>query len=148
MTRRKTAMFAAGACWLFAMHAFVHAGQAGTRTTLDGVYSTSQAARGQALYAAMCANCHRLDGVPVTTGSQVSRALTGREFVTSWSDVSVAALFMRVRSSMPPDNPASLSRNQAADVVGYLLQMNGFPPGDAELPSTSDLLNQITFVAR
>jgi hypothetical protein len=35
---------------------------------------------------------------------------------------------------MPQDDPGSLTPAQYADVVAYILQINGVTPGDRELP--------------
>ncbi len=45
---------------------------------------------------------------------------------------------------MPPSRPASLPAQTYADIVAYILQVNGFKPGDAELPADVDKLNGMT----
>jgi hypothetical protein len=44
---------------------------------------------------------------------------------------------------MPADNPGKLSRNQYADIVAYLLQLNGMPAGTQALSSDPKLLEKI-----
>jgi mono/diheme cytochrome c family protein len=105
------------------------AGQRSARTVWDGVYTDAQAGRGKEGYARDCASCH-LDSLG---GADMAPALTGQAFLTTWNELTVGDLFERVRISMPQDSPASLSRQQYADIVAYMLQANRFPAGAAEL---------------
>jgi hypothetical protein len=57
----------------------------------------------------------------------------------------VGDLFDRIRTTMPQDKPGSLTRQQDADVVAYLLNANKFPAGKVELESQTELLKQIQF---
>lgn len=86
-----------------------------------GVYSDSQATRGGQWYASVCASCH--------PGS----ALAGPDFQLKWSGRTALDLFDRLRNSMPLDAPGSLSRRTYADIVAYLMQLNGLPAGTAAL---------------
>ena len=44
---------------------------------------------------------------------------------------------------MPDDNPGGLPEQTYADIVAYMLQMNDFPAGDSELPTSLDMLMQL-----
>jgi mono/diheme cytochrome c family protein len=114
------------------------------RTTAEGVFSAAQATRGDAIYARSCANCHGQD----LTGAGVAPALTGADFAVNWSDLSLGDLFERIRIGMPADKPGSLSRQDNADVLAFMLFKAGFPDAEAELPAQLELLKDITFVAR
>ena len=46
---------------------------------------------------------------------------------------------------MPQDAPGTLSAEQTADVVAYLLSGNRLPAGDAALPGDVERLSQIPF---
>jgi hypothetical protein len=46
---------------------------------------------------------------------------------------------------MPANNPGSLSREQDADILAFVLSMNGFPAGKAELEHQTETLRQIRF---
>jgi mono/diheme cytochrome c family protein len=109
----------------------------------DSVFSDAQAARGVALYQAACGSCHgdKLQGKGPTP------ALTGSDFVMNWSGMTVGDLFDKIQTSMPADKPGSLSREQNASLVAYLLNANKFPSGKAELSSDADRLRQIRFEA-
>ena len=109
----------------------------------DGVYSDAQAAHGAALYQTACASCHgdKLQGKGQTP------ALTGSDFIMDWTGMTVGDLFDKMQTSMPADKPGSLSREQNASLVAYLLIANKFPSGRAELSSEMEGLRQIRFEA-
>jgi S-disulfanyl-L-cysteine oxidoreductase SoxD len=130
-----------GAAAFTASFATVHASQ-GTKTTWDGIYSEAQAGRGEALYNDKCAKCHGPDG----SGGDAPE-LVGGGFMSDWDGLTMAQLFDRTRSSMPQDNPQSLSRDEAANLMGYLLKKNGFPTGATDLSSDAGALGQIKYVA-
>src|SRR2546428_12467257 len=46
---------------------------------------------------------------------------------------------------MPQDDPGSLSRQQTADIVAFVLFKNGFPEGKTELAREADVLKGIRF---
>ncbi len=107
----------------------------------DGVYTDSQATRGERQYGRACQHCHGAD----LAGDQVNEipALSLDSFMTSWSGKSVKDLFDTVKRSMPKDKPGSLGTGAYVDVVAYLLQANRFPSGDRELPRTPEQLEAI-----
>lgn len=115
-----------------------------TKTTWDAVYSEAQAKRGDALYSQYCAACH----APDLTGADVAPALTGGDFTSNWNDLSLGDLFERMRIGMPADKPGSVSPQDNADILAFMLFKAGFPTGAAELPAQTDVLNQIKFVAQ
>lgn len=114
-----------------------------TRSVRDGVYTTAQAERGQALYASHCARCHQSDlsgredptGATARSPWTATPALRGRTFISNWTDQSVKDLFERIRVSMPQDAPGSLPRRANADMLAFILQQNGFAIGLDELSS-------------
>jgi mono/diheme cytochrome c family protein len=109
----------------------------------DGVYTEEQAKRGKAIYYMRCAACHG----PALEGGDMTPALSGGVFTSTWNDVSVADLFERIRISMPLDRPSTLSRAQTADVTAFLLKENKWPAGSAELPRELEALKEITIQA-
>jgi quinoprotein glucose dehydrogenase len=110
-----------------------------TRSVWDGVYTAEQAKRGLTLYGKECASCHGSD----LTGGESAPPLTGAGFLSNWTGQTVGDLFERTRQSMPQNNPGKLSRAQNADVLAYLLSMNSFPEGKAELDKVTEVLRQI-----
>lgn len=112
-----------------------------SRSLWDGVYTQAQAKRGEAVYSAQCAQCH---GADLSGGDSVP-ALTGTDFLSTWNTKTVGDLFDRIRSSMPADKPGTLTREQVADIVAYILSVNQFPAGKKELGTQSEMLKQIQF---
>lgn len=108
----------------------------------DGVYTKEQAERGQGLYDVTCASCH---GPKLEGGSAV--ALTGDQFTLSWSrpNLTLDDLYYIIRKTMPKDEPGSLTRDEYSDIVAYLLQQNGFPPGEKELTPDPAVLKIVRF---
>lgn len=113
------------------------------KTTLDGIYSEPQAARGEKIYAASCASCH---GDDLSGGGQTP-ALAGKEFNLDWTGLTLGDLFDRTHGTMPADKPGTLTPAQTADVIAYLLKKGNFPAGAAELPADTAALKAITFVS-
>ncbi len=100
------------------------------RTTLDGVYTAEQAERGAQVTEDVCRECHD------------DEEFVGA-FIRSWAGASVAALFDDIYSLMPEDQPGSLPRQQYADIIAYILQLNGLPPGEVELGAARESLAQV-----
>ena len=46
---------------------------------------------------------------------------------------------------MPQNAPGSLSRQQNADILAFILKVNQFPAGKTELDRQTDILKQIKF---
>src|SRR5215470_2851802 len=111
----------------------------------DSLYSDAQAARGESVYQQYCAVCHgpSLQGNPAAP-------LTGPAFRARWEDGkhTLDDLFFIVRSLMPNNAPGSLSKAQYADVVAYILKVNGYPAGDAELIPTAAAMKEVTLRPR
>jgi mono/diheme cytochrome c family protein len=113
------------------------------RTIWDGVYNNEQAKRGEAAFVEACSNCHGR----TLEGADMTPALTGGAFMANWDGLTLGDLFDRIRTSMPADRPGSLSRQDNADVIAYILQFNQFPSGKEELPRDVLVLKQILFKA-
>ena len=95
----------------------------------EGIYTEAQATRGQTVYQAECASCHRQD----LTGQDMSPSLVGVGFSFKWQGRNVQELYASMRYGMPQIAPGSLS-------TAFLLFSNGFPSGDGELSSDEDQL--------
>lgn len=143
--RFAAAFLIASTAYSAALAAALHgAPQDKPKTTWDGVYSAEQAARGAEQYAKSCASCHGPDLMGVDTAP----SLTGPDFNTGWNDLTLDDLFERARTTMPADAPGSLSRQQYADVVAFILSKDGMPAGSAELPAENPALKQIKFLTQ
>jgi mono/diheme cytochrome c family protein len=136
-----TRLIAAAGCVLTfagALSLGLHAAQ--LKPVSGGVYSTAQAARGQQVYQMRCVACHG----PALEGA-VGPPLAGNEFLSVWSGRSLAELVDKIEKTMPPDQPGSVSRGQAIDIVAFVLQSGKFPGGPAELGAAA--LTQLGFAA-
>jgi mono/diheme cytochrome c family protein len=113
------------------------------KTTLDGVYTAAQAARGQKIYTDSCAGCH---GDDLSGGGQAP-ALAGKDFNADWNDLAMSDLFDRTHGTMPADKPGTLTPAQTVDAIAWLLQKGNFPAGETELSVDPAALKAIKFVA-
>jgi mono/diheme cytochrome c family protein len=107
----------------------------------DGAYTEDQAKRGDSVYKKECASCH---GASLEGGGDAG-PLVGPAFTSNWNGVTVGDLFDRIRVSMPQNRPGTLSRQQIADVLAYILGANKFPAGKGELAAESERLKLIRF---
>ena len=117
----------------------VVAAPGGAKTVWDGVFSKEQAERGAATYKSACSECHGND----LAGDGFAPALAGGEFMGNWNDLSVGDLFERIRISMPPSGPSSVTPAQKADIVAHLMNQNKFPAGTVELEAKTEALKLI-----
>jgi S-disulfanyl-L-cysteine oxidoreductase SoxD len=120
----------------------VMAAQAST-TTWSGVYTEAQAKRGETLYAAQCASCH----APDLTGIDMAPPLAGTDFNANWNDLSLSDLMERILATMPADKPGTLSRQDTADLIAFMLGKSNFPAGTTELPTETERLKAIKFLS-
>ena len=109
----------------------LHAQSTARRSTWEGIYTSAQAERGKASYSSNCSRCHG-EGLE---GRDEIAPLKDSHFMSNWEGQSLADLVQRVRSTMPLDRPGTLSSASATDIVAYLMQQNGLPAGNTELPS-------------
>ena len=112
-----------------------------TASVWDGVYNDAQAERGGAKYWQYCAMCHGHD----QEGNGEAPPLVGH-FIPDWDGTSLADLFEKVQTTMPLFAPGTLSTNDTADILAFLLKANNFPSGAKTLEPGSDL-KSISFEA-
>jgi mono/diheme cytochrome c family protein len=104
---------------------------AGTAAQAAPSFTEAQAERGHAAYAHNCLDCH---GSNLDNGEFGGPPLKGLFFSRHWDAANVAALFGFMRAKMPPDRPGQLNDETYADLIAYILDENGYKPGDKELP--------------
>jgi mono/diheme cytochrome c family protein len=143
MTRLGFFIVAAGSAFTLVAASLGRPLSAQTKSQWDGVYTTAQAGRGEKLYAEHCASCHG----EALDGGEMAPALVGGEFTANWNDLSLGDLFERMRSSMPQNDPGSLSRQDNADILAFMLARGNYPVGKTDLPSDVNMLRQIQFLA-
>jgi mono/diheme cytochrome c family protein len=100
-------------------------------TTATGVFTAAQAKRGEEVYYSICVSCH-----PKGT-------YTAPAFRDKWNGHLVSELFTFVSTQMPKEQPGTLDPQDYADVIAYLLKINGAPAGKAELPTDVKALKWI-----
>ncbi|MDX1396691.1 MAG: hypothetical protein R3195_20085 [Gemmatimonadota bacterium] len=130
----RAALFAAGlALFTVAPELAAQAAEDGGEyemSTLEGVYTEEQAARGEQLMWDICAECH------------FDEDYQGA-FFEDWVGSSVWGLFDSIWSTMPEDNPGGLPLTDYADALAYIFRLNGIPAGDLELGTEQDQLEKI-----
>lgn len=103
------------------------------RSALTGVYATAQAARGEQTYFNICVACH-------PRGTYSTDA-----FKTTWSGRPISDLFDTIKEKMPKNDPGSLTPEETAQVLAYILKINDVPAGQEDLPPDAGALKKITF---
>ncbi len=96
----------------------------------QGVYSTTQAARGEAVWNNHCAECHYPEEY-------------SKGYLYAWSGENVFDLYAYLQIMMPYLAPGTLENEQYVDVTAYLLSQNLLPAGDTELAVDQQALQGI-----
>ncbi|MDX2183694.1 MAG: cytochrome c [Gemmatimonadaceae bacterium] len=102
----------------------------------SGAYTEQQAAVGEAYFRGYCLECHGPSDMANDT------------FKAKWHGRTVYDLFERLRTSMPDGAPGSLPRQTYADIVAYMLKLNGAPVGSLPLSADSLLLARTPLTLR
>ena len=100
-------------------------------STMSGVFTTAQADRGEETYMGICVGCH-----PAGT-------YTGPTFVSTWGNRPLSDLYGFIKEMMPKADPGSLSPEETAQVIAYILKINRVPAGKKELPADVEPLRKI-----
>jgi S-disulfanyl-L-cysteine oxidoreductase SoxD len=108
------------------------AAQEATRSAWDGVYTVEQAERGELAFKDGCSSCHLAE--EFYAPSFLESRLIGQN---------LSSLFGYLRNMMPYDAPGTLPGRTYVNVLAYLLQLNGFPAGETDLPGTTARLSTI-----
>ena len=103
----------------------------GANTTSAGVYTGAQAMRGKDIYLSRCTSCHNL------------ASHTGLTFAKFWAGHRLSEMYEYIGLRMPKNDPGSLTEEETADVMAYLLKLNGMPEGRSVLPADSLALDKI-----
>ena len=108
----------------------------------DGIppqFTSAQTAAGKRAYNANCAVCH---GSTMTNGT-FGTPLAGQYFKREWFGRTMAALYDRAHKTMPPAAPASLPKETYADILAYILELNGFKAAYTPLPAGGETLEKM-----
>jgi cytochrome c len=159
---RRTQWTSAAAAALVVFFVFVASGFSRTaaaqapRSIKNGVYTVDQARRGRDHYRKRCVLCHLDNGqgrgaeVEIVgqslerEGDAEAPAVAGDPFLSKWNGKSAGALYDLMRKTMPVGSAGSLSAQDYADVLAYMLELSKLPAGQQELPAAADQLTLIT----
>ena len=114
-------------------------GAQATRSVNEGVYTADQAKKGEGLYKEQCAACHG-DNLE---GSGPMPPLAGKDFLANWNGKTLGDLYEKTQTTMPATAPGTLSPEQTADIVAYILSKDNYPTGAAALEGKTEPLAQI-----
>ena len=95
-------------------------------------FTDDQADRGREVFRSQCTECH------------ASSEFSDSQFQFKWSRRHAGSLYQMIQTQMPETAPGSLTDEEAVDLVTYILRMNGFEPGDAELSADPAVLDGIS----
>jgi mono/diheme cytochrome c family protein len=112
----------------------------------EAVYTSAQAARGKVVWNRNCAFCHSVDPknstakdivqpLPSTFGGMFLTRVVNDKVVYP----NVLALYSKL-TSMPAFNTHAISEQERVDVATYIMQMNGLPAGNTEVPVNVDAM--------
>jgi mono/diheme cytochrome c family protein len=119
---------------VYALRAATAGGGGGPATATAAArvsFTADQVTHGSDIYADRCVQCH---GDTLDNGEFGGAPLNGSYFKKHWGEGSVAGLVGFMKAKMPPDRPGSLTDQSYADLAAFLLDANGYPKGDKELP--------------
>ncbi len=87
-----------------------------------GFFSQAQVDRGSTLFSDICSECH------------YASEMSDRNFQFAWRRQTVGDLYELIAETMPESSPGGLAPSEYADVVAYILELNGFEAGDEDMP--------------
>jgi len=99
---------------------------------LPKLFTTSEAAQGQIVFEQHCASCHGED-----LRGKIGPALIGPSLGSASDHTTVSIMFNVIAFEMPAGAPASLTKQNYADVMAYILQRNGYPADEHPLTYTA-----------
>jgi len=95
-------------------------------------FTDGQADRGREVFRSQCTECH------------ASSEFSDAQFKFKWSRRHAGSLYQMIQTQMPETAPGSLTDEETVDLVSYILRMNGFEPGAAELGADRAVLDGIS----
>ena len=75
------------------------------------------------------------------------RTLRYEAYVLPAPQENVAEVFEWVSANMPDNDPGGLKKEDYADVLAYILAVNAYPVGAADMPADRDTLKQYEIVS-
>ena len=68
--------------------------------------------------------------------------LTGAAFQAKWGADFLGALFNLIYTTMPRNAPGSLSKDDYAAIIAFMLKNSGYRAGPSELPSDATRISE------
>jgi len=99
------------------------------QTFREGVFTAEQATRGEQVYFEKCALCHG-DNL---LGIEMAPPLAGPNFRGDWQGQPLVTLADRIKTTMPPHAPNSLSGTEVVNILSFMLKANELPAGNVPL---------------
>lgn len=127
----RTVLIATGTTLALAVSAAALHGQTPQKTTNGAVYTAAQAERGKQAFSEKCSACHD------------PARFTGDPFFDAFNNKALKEFWDIASGTMPEDNPGSLKPQEYGDIIAYVLQLNTFPAGDAELAGNGGAMANI-----
>lgn len=113
----------AAALWMACASSSPYSGTDGpdVESATPGFYNARQASRGLDAFTRVCAECHAVS------------EFRGQDFEWRWRRRTAWNLYRTMTETMPEDNPGGLPAQTYVDVLAYILQLNDYAAGTAEL---------------
>jgi mono/diheme cytochrome c family protein len=128
---------------VFAIAGLLLAAAPAGAATPPAIYTAAQAAAGGTVFSQNCAMCHGAN-----MQGEAGPALLGQSFAAAGSNYTVGAIFSEVAEQMPAGNPGSLTHDQYASVMAYILNKNGYPAGSTALDYNASLASTVPLVSQ
>jgi mono/diheme cytochrome c family protein len=104
---------------------------ADTSVLASGVYTSEQATFGEQGFQVVCSTCHG------------DFDLLAPSFLPRWTGRSLEDLYLRIKNTMPENDPGTLTPEQTVQLISYILSVQGVPAGDEPLPAVESVLREI-----
>lgn len=111
---------------------------AGSASAAEGPFNAAQLETGKKEYNTHCRTCHGANGK-----GALGPALFGDPFKKRFGGQTVTDVRTWTYENMPQTAPKSLTDAQLDPIIAYILSLNGFTPGQAELTAESGKSVQI-----
>lgn len=95
------------------------------------LYTAEQATSGTAIFEKVCVECHE------------PADYAGNKFREKWNGKPLIDLYDYIRTKMPDDKPESLTREEYADALAYILKENGVPAGPTKIAPDSAAMSAV-----
>ncbi|WP_419758814.1 c-type cytochrome [Acidisoma sp.] len=128
-------VFRAGATFMLLCAPFAAAAAASDTTSssaLPTLFTSSEADQGRIVFEQHCAACHGED-----LRGKIGPALVGPSLGSARDHTTISIMFNVIAFEMPAGAPASLTKENYAVVMAYILQRNGYPADAHPLSYTS-----------